>query len=130
MFSRTKSGLLTATGQPTRSLRRAAPCFLLELGDQRNVVNGTKDPIELLNDRNGRLARKNHAKTEVTSSTLPSHLSTDKGFLAVEEYARLVRQFCVDHTSVSQQIRDVPSAFNPIKEVLIGQGYQYLLNGR
>ena len=30
MFSRTKSGFLTATGQPTRSLRRAAPCFLLE----------------------------------------------------------------------------------------------------
>jgi hypothetical protein len=56
---------------------------------------------------------------------LPSKLSTNKGFLAVEEYAELVIS---DHGSVSQQIRDVPSPFNPIKEVLIGQGYQYLLN--
>lgn len=59
---------------------------------------------------------------------MPSHLSTNKGFLAVPQYAELVREFCSDHKSVSQQIRDVPSPFNPIKEVLIGQGYQYLLN--
>ena len=26
------------------------------------------------------------------------------------------------------QLRDVPGAFNPIAEVLIGQSYQYLLN--
>ena len=31
-------------------------------------------------------------------------------------------------TPVRQEIRDVPSTFNPIKEVLIGQRYQYLLN--
>ena len=74
----------------------------------------------------GRPLRANHDDLEA----LPSHLSTNESFLAVEEYARLVRQFCVDHTSVSQQFRDVPSAFNPIKEVLIGQGYQYLLNAR
>ncbi|MGA7883356.1 MAG: hypothetical protein WCD63_21035 [Terrimicrobiaceae bacterium] len=61
---------------------------------------------------------------------LPPQLSTDKGFLAVEDYARLVRQFCTDHLSVSMQLRDVPSAFNPIREVLIGQGFQHLLNAR
>ena len=44
--------------------------------------------------------------------------------------ARALRQFCVDHPIVSQQIRDVPSAFNPVKEILIGQGYQYILNAR
>jgi hypothetical protein len=46
-------------------------------------------------------------------------LSTYKGFLAVEEYARLLRQFCTEHKSVSQEIRDGPRRFNPIKEVLI-----------
>ncbi len=42
--------------------------------------------------------------------------------------ARLVRHFCAEHKSISQEIRDAPSRFNPIKEVLNGQGYQYLLN--
>jgi hypothetical protein len=59
---------------------------------------------------------------------LPSKLSTNKDFLAVEVYADLVRKFCLDHSFVSQKIRDVPSPFNPIKEVLIGQGYQIRLN--
>jgi hypothetical protein len=56
---------------------------------------------------------------------MPSKLSTNNGFLAIEEYADLVREFCSDHNSVSQKLRDVPSPFNPIKEVLIGQGYQF-----
>jgi hypothetical protein len=56
---------------------------------------------------------------------LPSKLSTNNGFLAVEEYADLVREFCSDHNSISQKLRDVPSAINPIKEVLIGQSYQF-----
>jgi hypothetical protein len=72
----------------------------------------------------GRPLRASHADLTL----LPPHLSTSKGFLAVQEYAELVREFCSDHRSVSQQIRDVPSPFNPIKEVLTGQGYQYLLN--
>ena len=46
---------------------------------------------------------------------MPSKLSTNNGVLAVEEYADLVREFCSDHNSVSQKLRDVPSPFNPIK---------------
>jgi len=80
----------------------------------------------IFSSETGRPLRAGHDANEA----LPSDLSTNKGFLAVEEYARLVRQFCQDHSSVSQELRDVPSAFNPIKEVLIGQGFQYLLNER
>jgi hypothetical protein len=80
----------------------------------------------IFSSETGRPLRAGHDDTEA----LPSRLSTNKGFLAVEEYASLVRQFCAEHTSVSQELRDVPSAFNPIKEVLIGQGFQYLLNDR
>jgi hypothetical protein len=61
---------------------------------------------------------------------LPRELSTDKGFLAVEEYARLVRRFCTDHRAVSMHLRDVPSAFNPIRGILVGQGFQHLLNAQ
>jgi hypothetical protein len=38
----------------------------------------------------------------------------------VEPYARLVRQFCLEHPAVSVRIYGVPSAFNPIKELLPG----------
>jgi hypothetical protein len=71
----------------------------------------------------GRPLRANHDDLKA----LPSDLSTDKGFLAVKEYVHLVRQFCSDHPSVSVQLRDVPSAFNPIRGVLVGQMYQVLL---
>ena len=80
----------------------------------------------IFSSETGRPLRKDHGPPEA----LPSQLSTNKGFLAIEPYARLVRQFCIDHPSVSQELRDVPSAFNPIKEVLIGQGFQHLLNAR
>jgi hypothetical protein len=80
----------------------------------------------IFSSETGRPLRKDHDGVEA----LQSELSTNKGFLAIEPYARLVRQFCTDHPSVSQKIRDVPSAFNPVKEVLIGQGYQYLMNDR
>jgi hypothetical protein len=80
----------------------------------------------IFSSETGRPLRKDHSGLEA----LPSQLSTNKGFLAIEPYARLVRQFCKDHPSVSQELRDVPSAFNPIKEVLIGQGLQYLLNDK
>ena len=72
----------------------------------------------IFSSETGRPLRKDHNDLEA----LPPELSTNKGFLAVEEYARLIRQFCGEHRSVSQQIRDVSSQFNPIKEVLIGQG--------
>jgi hypothetical protein len=72
----------------------------------------------------GRPLRAGHDDT----ATLPSHLASNQGFLAVEDYLRLVRQFCSDHPSVSIQLRDVPGVFNPIAEVLIGQSYQYLLH--
>ena len=78
----------------------------------------------IFSSETGRPLRAGHDDNEA----LPSYLSTNKGFLAVEDYVRLVRQFCSQHTSVSVQLRDVPSAFNPIGEVLIGQSYQYLLN--
>ena len=78
----------------------------------------------IFSSETGRPLRGGHHDNEA----LPPALSTNKGFLSVEEYARLVRQFCVEHPSVSQQMRDVPSMFNPIKEVLIGQGFQYLVN--
>ena len=80
----------------------------------------------IFSSETGRPLRASHDAVDL----LPAQLSTNKGFLAVEEYARLIRQFCVEHQSVSQQIRDVPSRFNPIKEVLIGQGFQYLVNDR
>jgi hypothetical protein len=80
----------------------------------------------IFSSETGRPLRKDHGPPEA----LPSQLSTNKGFLAIEPYARLVRQFCTDHPSVSQELRDVPSAFNPIKEVLVGQGFQHLLNDR
>jgi hypothetical protein len=72
----------------------------------------------------GRPLRGGHHANEA----LPPALSSNKAFLAVEDYARLVRQFCVQHHSVSQELSRVPTTFNPIKEVLFGQGYEYLLN--
>jgi hypothetical protein len=80
----------------------------------------------IFSSETGRPLRKDHGNPEA----LPPALSTNKGFLAIEPYARLVRNFCTDHPSISQKIRDVPSAFNPIKEVLIGQGLQYLMNDK
>ena len=119
--------------------------FLLRLGDL-NPLLGFHSPLfsmvfpwgisirvedffailitNILSSETGRPLRADHDGLD----PLPSQLSTNKGFLAVEEYARLVRQFCAEHKSVSQEIRDVPSTFNSIKEVIIGQRYQYLLN--
>jgi hypothetical protein len=78
----------------------------------------------IFSSETGRPLRKDHGEPV----PLPPALSTNKGFLAIEPYAKLVRKFCEDHLSVGQKIRDVPSAFNPIKEVLIGQGFQNLIN--
>ena len=72
----------------------------------------------------GRPLRANHDDLKL----LPSQLSTSKGFVAVPEYLELVKDFCYDHKSVSEKLRDVPSPFNPINELLIGQRYQYFLN--
>jgi hypothetical protein len=80
----------------------------------------------IFSSETGRPLRADHGALKV----LPSQLSGNKDFLAIEPYAELVRKFCTDHSSVSQKLRDVPSAFNPIKELLIGQGYQYLVNDR
>jgi hypothetical protein len=72
----------------------------------------------------GRPLRANHDDTTL----MPPQLSTSKGFLDVPEYLELVKDFCYDHKSVAEKIRDVPSQFNPIRELLIGQGYQPFLN--
>ena len=49
----------------------------------------------------GRPLRAGHDDNEA----LPSHLAaTNQGFLAVEAYLRLVRQFCSDHPAVSMQL--------------------------
>jgi hypothetical protein len=65
----------------------------------------------------GRPLRGGHDKLD----PLPPHLSTDEGFLAVEDYARLVKQFCDDHPSVSQKLSKVTSGYNPIRGVLLGK---------
>jgi hypothetical protein len=51
---------------------------------------------------------------------LQPELSTDDGFLAVEDYARLVKQFCDDHPSVSRELSRVTSEYNPIRRFLVG----------
>jgi hypothetical protein len=58
---------------------------------------------------------------------LASYRSTDETFLQVEEYASMVREFVTTHRSVSEELRKVPSKFNPIRGVLVGQGFQYLM---
>jgi hypothetical protein len=68
----------------------------------------------------GRPLRAGHDGLE----TLPVNLSTDAGFLAVDPYRRLVKQFCSDHPEVSERLRQVRSAFNPIFAFLAGQDYQ------
>lgn len=70
----------------------------------------------IFSSETGRPLRKDHESVEL----LPSQLSTNKGFLAIEPYAQLVRKFCIEHPAVSVRIYGVPSAFNPIKEVLPG----------
>jgi hypothetical protein len=74
----------------------------------------------IFSSETGRPLRAGHDGNEA----LPPNLSTNQGFLAVEGYARLVRQFGSDHPSVSAQLWNVPSAFNPIAAVLSGQAYQ------
>jgi hypothetical protein len=68
----------------------------------------------IFSSETGRPLRAGHDNNEA----LPSHLATSIGFLAVEDYARLVRQFCSDHKPVSAQLAAVPSDFNPITEYL------------
>jgi hypothetical protein len=58
---------------------------------------------------------------------LADYRSSDEGFLQVEEYASMVREFVTTHRSVSEELRKVPSKFNPIRGVLVGQGFQYLM---
>ena len=48
-------------------------------------------------------------------AALPAHLSTDDGFLAVPDYARLVKQFCDDHPTVSCELGGVTSDYNRIR---------------
>jgi hypothetical protein len=73
----------------------------------------------IFSSETGRPLRAGHDGTEA----LPPSLSTDTGFLAVEAYARLVKQFISDHPEVSKQLWNVRSAFNPIASVLSGQAY-------
>jgi hypothetical protein len=70
----------------------------------------------IFSSETGRPLRKDHDDVKL----LPPQLSTNKGFLAIEPYARLVRQFCIQHPAVSGRLYNVPSAFNPIKEVVPG----------
>lgn len=74
----------------------------------------------IFSSETGRPLRAGHDRYEA----LPSNLSTDAGFLAVEAYGRLVKQFCSDHPTVSRKLWNVRSAFNPIASVLSGQAYQ------
>jgi hypothetical protein len=74
----------------------------------------------IFSSETGRPLRAGHDGAEA----LPANLSTDAGFLAVGAYAQLVRQFCSDHPSVSAQLWNVRTAFNPIASVLSGQAYQ------
>ena len=74
----------------------------------------------IFSSETGRPLRAGHDGSEA----LPPNLSTNVGFLAVEAYARLVKQFCSDHPTVSAKLWNVRSAFNPIASVLSGQAYQ------
>jgi hypothetical protein len=73
----------------------------------------------IFSSETGRPLRAGHDGTEA----LPPSLSTDTGFLAVEAYARLVKQFVSDHPEVSAQLWNVRTAFNPIATILSGQAY-------
>ena len=70
----------------------------------------------IFSSETGRPLRAGHKGLEA----LPSHLSTDDGFLAVADYARLVKQFCDDHPSVSGKLSKVASDYNPIRRFLNG----------
>jgi hypothetical protein len=74
----------------------------------------------IFSSETGRPLRAGHDGAEA----LPPNLSTNVGFLAVEAYARLVKQFCSDHPSVSAKLSNVRSAFNPIAFLLSREAYQ------
>ena len=74
----------------------------------------------IFSSETGRPLRAGHDGTEA----LPPYLSTDAGFLAVEPYRRLVEQFCSDHPEVSERLRQVRAAFNPIFAFLAGRDYK------
>jgi hypothetical protein len=67
----------------------------------------------IFSSETGRPLRAGHDANEA----LPPNLSTNVGFLTVEAYARLVKKFISDHPSVGEQLRSVPSTFNPIAAV-------------
>jgi hypothetical protein len=74
----------------------------------------------IFSSETGRPLRAGHDGAEA----LPANLSTDASFLAVDPYRRLVEQFCSDHPEVSQQLRQVRTAFNPIFAFLAGRDYK------
>ena len=70
----------------------------------------------IFSSETGRPLRGGHKGFEA----LPPHLSTDDGFVAVEDYARLVKKFCDDHPSISRELSKMTSDYNPIRRVLNG----------
>lgn len=76
----------------------------------------------IFSSETNRPLRGGHSKNE----PLPLHLSTDDGFLAVEDNVRLIKKFCDDHRTVSSELSKVPSDFNPIRGVLLGKFAKYV----
>jgi hypothetical protein len=54
---------------------------------------------------------------------LPVYRATDEGFLTIDANWEYVTKFIHDHPEVSKQLRDVPSAFNPVRKVLEAKGH-------